>query len=103
MTDKQSKWALLSRFDKHYKFKMGHAPTYNKWKEQKSAEVLVESYTLETCYALLEYYFEVTENPTWNHFSYISDDILKAKTAQEKDLKERAERRKIAKEKGWNE
>jgi len=98
MTDKQSKWALLSRFDKHYKFKMGHAPTHNKWKEQKSAEILVESYTLETCYTLLEYYFEVTENPTWNHFSYIADDILKAKMIEEKDLHDREQRKQLAKE-----
>lgn len=98
MTDKQKRLALLSRFDKHYKFKMGSAPKYNKWMEQWSADALISSYTLETCYDLLEYYFEVTENPTWNHFSYIADDILKAKIAQEKDLKERAERRKKSKE-----
>jgi hypothetical protein len=47
---------------------------------------------------LLEYYFEVTDNPTWNHFSYIADDILKAKTIEEKDLHDREQRKQLAKE-----
>jgi hypothetical protein len=98
VTDKQKRLALLSRFDKHYKFKFGQAPKYNKWVEQWSADALIESYGLDGCYELLEYYFEVTENPTWNHFSYIAHDILEAIQAQSKDLKERLERRQKAKE-----
>jgi hypothetical protein len=47
---------------------------------------------------LLEYYFEVTENPTWNHFAYIAHDILERIQEQEKDLKDRYERRQRAKE-----
>ncbi len=53
---------------------------------------------MEVCYELLEYYFEVTENPTWNHFSYIAHDILEAIEQQKRDLKERQERKKMAKE-----
>ena len=98
MTDKQKRLALLSRFDKHYKFKLGQKPQYNKWIEQWSADALIESYSLEVCYELLEYYFEVTQNPTWNHFAYVAHDILERKQEQEKDLMDRQERRKRAKE-----
>jgi hypothetical protein len=98
VTNKQKRLALLSRFDKHYKFKLGQVPQYNKWIEQWSADALIESYGMEVCYELLEYYFEVTENPTWNHFAYIAHDILEAKEQYKKDLKEREERREKAKE-----
>ena len=98
MTDKQKRLALLSRFDKHYKFKLEQKPQYNKWIEQWSADALIESYGLDQCYELLEYYFEVTENPAWNHFAYIAHDILERIQEQEKDLKDRHERRQKAKE-----
>ena len=98
MTNKQKRMALLSRFDKHYKLKLGKEPSYNKWVEQWSADALVESYTLPICYDLLEYYFDVTDNPEWKHFAYIAHDILKARQEQEKDILEREERRKKAKE-----
>ncbi len=98
MTEKQKRFALLSRFDKHYKFKLEQEPRYNKWVEQWSANALIESYGLELCYDLLEYYFEVTENPSWNHFAYIAHDILERKQEQEKDLIDRSQRRKMAKE-----
>jgi len=98
MTDKQKRLALLSRFDKHYTFKLGHKPRYNKWVEQWSANAIIDSYGLETCYELLEYYFEVVPNPTWSNFAYMAHDILEAKEQHIKDTKERAERRKKARE-----
>lgn len=98
MTDKQKRLALLSRFDKHYKFKLGQKPQYNKWIEQWSADALIESYGLDQCYELLEYYFDITENPTWNHFAYIAHDIFERIQEHEKDIKERKQRRQKAKE-----
>ncbi len=98
MTDKQKRLALLSRFDKHYKFKLGQKPQYNKWVEQWSADALIESYGLDQCYELLEYYFEVSQNPTWNNFAYIANDILERMQENEKDLKDRKQRREKAKE-----
>jgi len=98
MTDKQKRLALLSRFDKHYKFKLGQKPQYNRWIEQWSADALIESYGLDICYELLEYYFDVTTNPTWNHFAYVAHDILEAKQQYAKDIEERKERRVKAKE-----
>jgi len=90
--------ALLSRFDKHYKFKLEQKPQYNRWVEQWSADALIESYGLDKCYELLEYYFDITPNPSWNHFAYIADNILVSIQEQEKDLKEREQRRQKAKE-----
>ena len=90
--------ALLSRFDKHYKFKLEQKPQYNKWVEQWSADALIESYGLDKCYELLEYYFDITPHPSWNHFAYIADDILERIQEQEKDLNERQKRREKAKE-----
>ncbi len=98
MTDKQKRLALLSRFDKHYKFKLGQKPQYNKWVEQWSADALIESYGLEQCYELLEYYFEVSPNPTWNSFAYMANDILERMQEHEKDLKDRKQRREKARE-----
>lgn len=97
MTDKQKRLALLSRFDKHYKFKLGQRPQYNKWIEQWSADALIESYGMDLCYELLEYYFEITDNPKWNHFAYIAHDILARKQEHDKDILDRAERRMRAK------
>jgi hypothetical protein len=53
---------------------------------------------MDLCYELLEYYFDVTQNPTWNHFAYVAHDILEAKQQHAKDLLEREERREKAKE-----
>jgi hypothetical protein len=98
VTDKQKRFALLGRFDKHYKFKLGQEPRYNKWVEQWSADALIESYGLDVCYELLEYYFDVSNNPSWNNFAYMADDILEAKEQYIKDIKEREHRRNMAKE-----
>jgi hypothetical protein len=98
VAEKQQRFALLSRFDKHYKFKLGQNPTYNKWVEQSKADALIESYGIEKCYELVEYYFEVAESPDWKHFVYFANAILEAKERQEKDLRERQQRRLKAKE-----
>jgi hypothetical protein len=94
----QQRMALLSRYNKHYKFKYDVDPSYNKWVEQWAADALIDSYTLDVCYELLEYYFSVSESPTWNFFSYNAEKLLKAKKDKDADLKERLERREKAKE-----
>ena len=65
--------------------------------EQWAADALVESYTLQGCYDLLEYYFKVSQNPSWNYFAYNAGDVGYAKMAREMDDKERRERREMAK------
>ena len=59
---------------------------------------LVESYGISGCYDILEYYFKVAENPSWNYFAYNAEKILQAQKDKSRDDKERAERRRMAKE-----
>jgi hypothetical protein len=64
--------------------------------EQWAADALVESYGISQCYDLLDYYFKIAENPTWNYFAYNAEKILNGKLEVEQDIKEREERRKLA-------
>ena len=98
MADRKDRMALLSRFNKHYQFKYNAKPVYNQWAEQWAADALVESYGLQTCYELLEYYFEVAQNPDWKYFSNFTQEIIDSRQRRLQDDAERAERRKRAKE-----
>ena len=99
MADLKERMALLSKFDKLYLLKHEKKPPqYNKWAEQWAADALIESYGLQVCYEILEYYFSVAENPTWTFFTYNAEKILSGKMDIEQDIKEREERRKKARE-----
>lgn len=98
MAQRKDRMALLSRYAKHHTAKYGSRPEYNLNKEQWAADNLVESYTLGGCYDLLEYYFDSAAAPTWNYFAYNADNIVQAKQQLEQDQRERAERRKMARE-----
>ena len=67
-------------------------------KEQWAADALVESYGLPACYDLLAYYFEAGSNPDWQYFAYNAEKIIDSRNALEEDNRERAERRRMAKE-----
>jgi hypothetical protein len=97
MADRGQRFALLSRYDQHYKFRYNVVPQYNKWSEQWAADALIESYGKDLCYELLQYYFDVAANPDWKYFSNNIDKIIDGKQDYEKDIEERAERRKMAK------
>ena len=97
MSDRKDRMALLSRYTKLHKAKYLDKPTLNLNVEQWAADALVESYGLQHCYDLLEYYFQVATTPSWNFFAYNAEGILNAKRLREKDDKERAERREMAK------
>jgi len=66
--------------------------------EQWAADGLVESYGVAQCYELLEYYFSIAQEPSWNYFSYNAEKILNGKAETEQDIKDRIVRRKLAKE-----
>jgi hypothetical protein len=53
---------------------------------------------LPDCFDLLAYYFEVSSNPNWQYFAYNADKVVESKRSLEEDKKERAERRKMARE-----
>lgn len=98
MAERKDRMALLSRYSKHHTAKYESKPSLNLNVEQWSADALIESYGIHLCYDLLEYYFNVAESPTWNHFAYNAENILQARKNKEQDEKDRAERRRLAKE-----
>ena len=98
MADRKDRMALLSRFNKFYTQRFEHKSNMNLNVEQWAADALVESYGISQCYDLLEYYFSVAQDPTWNYFAYNAEKILNGKLEVQEDIKQRAELRKKAKE-----
>jgi hypothetical protein len=98
MAERKDRMALLSRYNKLYLQRYEQKSNLNLNVEQWAADALVESYGLSECYDLLDYYFKVAEDPKWNFFAYNTEKILNGKLDVEKDIKERAERRAMAKE-----
>lgn len=98
MAERKDRMALLSRYSKFHTARYEAKPSLNLNVEQWAADALIESYGLGGCYDLLEHYFKVAQSPSWNYFSYNAEKILQAKADQEQDEKERAERRRMAKE-----
>jgi hypothetical protein len=95
--ERKDRMALLSRYSKLHTARYEEKPLLNLNVEQWAADALIESYTLLFCYDLLEYYFSVAQNPTWKYFANYADKIVEAREEYQRDLQERAERRKAAK------
>lgn len=98
MAERKLRMALLSRYSRLYTQRYGQKPDININKEQWSADSLVESYGLPECLDLLAYYFEASSNPNWQYFAYNADKVREAQREVEEDNRERAERRRMAKE-----
>lgn len=98
MADRKNRMALLSRYAKLHKARYEEKPIVNLNVEQWAADALIESFTLEVCYDMLDYYFEVSPNPNWKYFANYADTIITSRERLVQDLRERAERRKQAKE-----
>ncbi len=90
--------ALLSRYNKLYLQRYEQKSNLNLNVEQWASDALVESYGLPDCYNLLDYYFSIAQDPTWNYFAYNAEKNLNGKLDKEQDDKERIERRARAKE-----
>jgi hypothetical protein len=90
--------ALLSRFNKFYLQRYEQKSNMNLNVEQWAADALIESYGIGECYDVLEYYFSIAQEPTWNYFAYNMEKIINGKLEVEKDYRERKERRALAKE-----
>lgn len=97
MISKQEKFALLTKFRKRLKDK-GLDDTMNMHVEQWVADSLIQSYTLQGCYDLIEYYFVVSASPTWKWFAHNANKIYSAKKLKEEDDRVRAIMREQAKE-----
>ena len=98
MAERKDRMALLSRYNKLYLQRYEQKSNLNLNVEQWASDALVESYGLPACYDLLDYYFSIAQDPTWNFFAYNAEKILNGKLDKEQDDKERTERRKRAKE-----
>jgi hypothetical protein len=98
MAERKDRMALLSRFNKLYTQRYERKSNMNLNVEQWAADGLVESYGISECYDLLDYYFSIAQDPTWNYFAYNAEKILNGKLEVQEDIKQRAELRKKAKE-----
>ena len=98
MAERKDRMALLSRYNKLYLQRYEQKSNINLNVEQWASDALVESYGISACYDLLEYYFSIAQDPTWNFFAYNAEKILNGKLDKEQDDKERIERRARAKE-----
>jgi hypothetical protein len=96
MAERKDRMALLSRYNKLHLQKYEAKSNMNLNVEQWAADALVESYGIGICYDLLDYYFNIASSPSWNYFAYNAEKILQAKIEVEQDIKERKERRKLA-------
>ncbi len=98
MAERKDRMALLSRYAKLHTKHYEERVTLNLNVEQWAADALIESYGLPGCYDLLEYYFEVSQKPTWKYFANYAHEIIDKREQYKQDLEERAERRRKAKE-----
>ena len=96
MAERKDRMALLSRYSKLHTAKYEQKPSLNLNVEQWSADSLIQSYGISVCYDLLEYCFSIAQEPSWNYFAYNAEKILNGKLDVEKDIKERTERRTLA-------
>lgn len=98
MADRKERMALLTRYSKLHLLHYGEKPSLNLNVEQWAADGLIESYSLPECYDLLQYYFDVNQTPNWKYFANYAENLVQARIRLQEDNKERAERRKKAKE-----
>jgi hypothetical protein len=98
MPERKDRMALLSRYSKLHTAKYEQKPSLNLNVEQWASDALIESYGISNCYELLEYYFSVAQEPSWNYFAYNTEKIINGKAEVEQDKKDRQERRKLARE-----
>lgn len=97
MAERKDRFALLSRYSKLHTARYLEKPNINLNVEQWAADALIESYSIQGCYDLLQYYFDVARDPTWKYFANYAQEIINRKQQYEQDLQERQERREQAK------
>ena len=96
MAERKDRMALLSRYSKHHFEKYAQRPSLNLNVEQWAADALIQSYTLEGCYDLMQYYFDVSQSPNWKYFANYAEKIIESRDQYYRDIQERSERRKQA-------
>lgn len=97
LTSTQQNHAILGEFRNKLKEK-NLDYNINGYKEQYAAKALIDSYTYEGCYKLIDYYFTVSSNPSWLWFKNNAEKIYKAIKIKEEDERVRKLLRQQAKE-----
>jgi hypothetical protein len=97
VAERKDRFALLSRYSKLHTARYLEKPNINLNVEQWAADALIESYGIQGCYDLLQYYFDVARDPTWKYFANYAQEIINRKQQYDQDLRERQERRQQAK------
>jgi hypothetical protein len=98
MSDRKERFALLSRFERHWNMNGFPKLQINKYNEQWAADALLESFSIDEIYDAMTYYFQINPRPTWKGFANNVDRLLQSKKEKEEDDRLRAERRAMAKE-----
>ncbi len=97
MAQRQIRHALLTRYKK-LAISNSTDTNINIHVEQWAADSLIESYGLDMCYELLDYYFRISETPSWKWFANNADKLYKNLQGKKEDDRIRSELRKQAKE-----
>ena len=97
MAQRQIRHALLARYKK-LAISNSTDININIHVEQWAADSLIESYGLDMCYELLDYYFRISETPNWKWFANNADKLYKNLHSKKEDDRIRSELRKQAKE-----
>lgn len=96
--DKKLSYALISKYEAAYKKKYGKPVALNRHKEKWASEDLIESYGFDEVVSAMEYMFEVGQKTSWQYFVRNCGTILNYREEVKRDLEERSERRRQAKE-----
>ena len=98
MAERKERFAVLSKFERHWKDKGFPSLQINKYNEQWAADALLESFSMDEIYDAMTYYFQINPRPTWKGFANNMDRLIQSKKEKEEDNRLRAERRLMAKE-----
>jgi hypothetical protein len=97
MAERKDRMALLGTYSSQHLKKYGTKPLLNLNTEQWAADAVIESFGLDLSMRLVYYYFEVGQTQSWTFYAYNAEKLLKAMDDKAKDIKERQERREMAK------
>ena len=97
MAEKKYRFGIINTFKKHLQFAGKDCDYLNFNVEQWAADALVESYGYEKCKELIEYYFRVSTNPSWEWFAYNAQKVVHSMKAEQDDLALRKKMREGAK------
>jgi hypothetical protein len=84
VAEKQLRHALLTRYKK-LAISNSIDININIHVEQWAADSLIESYGLDMCYELLDYYFRISETPSWKWFANNADKLYKNLQGKKED------------------